>query len=273
MSISMPMPSSEREWQACTCSTDSAKWAYTPSAWRPWPTSAAPGTGTGTPAPDATSRASTTPTASIPSWRPSGRGARSTPPNPRSSPTCSTWPTSTTCGETSGSRPASITPNGTTTPASGPSTRRPASSSAAGTTSWPPVACRHPRRSRSTAPTGSGVRSISPAVGRTRESTSPVSGWRSSARDHPASRRSRTWPPRPTPSPSTNAHPASRSPPATDPSPKPRSSATTPIRRPTGRTPAGRRSACRATWWSKGRSMSRRRNGGTVTRPDRSREP
>ena len=69
--------------------------------------SAAPGTGTATRAPAATSRASTTRTRSIPSSTRRGRGRRSTPRSRRSSATRSTSPTSTTCGATSGSRPGS----------------------------------------------------------------------------------------------------------------------------------------------------------------------
>ena len=79
-------------------------WGSRPRCSTPPAMSAEPGTGTVTPAPAATSRRPTTPTASTRSWNASGPGPRSTRPNPRSWPTCDTSPTATTCAATSTSR-------------------------------------------------------------------------------------------------------------------------------------------------------------------------
>ena len=114
------LPISTWSWSApaspgSTCCTGCASSGSPCGCSRPPTTSAAPGTGTATRARAATSRASTTPTASTPSSRPSGSGRRSTRRSPRSSATCSTSPTSTTCAATSGSRRASRRRRGTTT--------------------------------------------------------------------------------------------------------------------------------------------------------------
>ena len=68
---------------------------------------AAPGTGTATRAPAATSRAWTTPTRSPRSSSRSGTGPSATPPSPRSCATSTTSPTASTCAATSSSTPAS----------------------------------------------------------------------------------------------------------------------------------------------------------------------
>ena len=97
-----------------TSSTGCGDWGSRRGRSSPPTTSVARGTGTAIPAPAATSRRPTTPTASIPPSRASGRGRRSTRRNPRSCATPSTSPTSTTSDATSSSRPASSRPRGTT---------------------------------------------------------------------------------------------------------------------------------------------------------------
>lgn len=125
---------------------------------------AAPGTGTDTRAPAATSRASTTHTRSMSSSPANGGGVSAMPRNPRSSPTSATRPTGSTCGGTSlFPRPCGL-PTGTRPPTSGfcAATREPPS--ARPTVSWRPDVFRSPSSRTSPAwPT-------SPASGTTRDS-------------------------------------------------------------------------------------------------------
>jgi alkylhydroperoxidase family enzyme len=108
----------------CTCSTVSGSSACRPRCSTPPATWGGPGTGTATPAPGATSRPPTTPTASIPSSSATGPGRRSTPPSPRSCPTCASSPIATTCAATSSSPPASSRPSGTSRAPLAPAHRR-----------------------------------------------------------------------------------------------------------------------------------------------------
>ena len=73
---------------------------------RPATASAAPGSGTATPAPGSTPRATPTATSSRRSSSTSGSGRSTSPASPRSSATSTTWSTGSTCGATCASAPA-----------------------------------------------------------------------------------------------------------------------------------------------------------------------
>ena len=115
--------------------------------------------------------------------------ARSTSPNnPRSSVTSITWWTGSTSGATSGSTPRSRPPSTTSRPARGTSRPMTGRRSGRSSSSLRPACSRCPTTRRCPDARTSRVSRTTRDCGRPRPSTSPASGWRSSAPGRAASR-------------------------------------------------------------------------------------
>ena len=180
-----------RDSPGSTCSIGCAIWASPSASSRGEAGSAAPGTGTATPAPAAIPTASSIRTSSRTCCSRSGAGPSVSPRSRRSCAIWSMWRTVSTSAATSGSgRPLPKRPStrrrdaGGSRPMTGPG-------SPPAIASWPPGASLPSTGRNSTAWTVSPASGTTPAPGPMRGSPSPANGSASLARDRLPSSRSR----------------------------------------------------------------------------------